>query len=162
MKPFRYANDSRFSWLLLTFLKYFENWKNNLEKLGLSNSEKNRMFVSQQTYDGIRITTHSVIGVTKHLLNAGMPFVLTSRFNQDCLEEQFGLQRSLGRTSTNPSVFQIGYQSNILRMQRSVGPATGNSRGTYKKKREFSWYNVEETQLKKCMSSSSIASCSNN
>ena len=92
------------------------------------------MFLSQQTYDGIRITTHSVIGATKYLLNAGMPFVSTSRFNQDCLEEQFGLQRSLGRRSTNPSVFQIGYQSNTLRMQRSVVPATGNTRGTYKKK----------------------------
>ena len=93
LKPFRYVDDSRFSWLLLTFLKYFENWKNNLEKLGLSNSEKNRMFVSQQTYDGIRITTHSVIGATKYLLNAGMPFVLTSRFNQDC--RQFGLGEGL-------------------------------------------------------------------
>jgi len=33
------------------------------------------------------------------------------------LEEHFGRQRSLGRRSDNPSLYQFGYNENTLRMQ---------------------------------------------
>ena len=53
------------------------------------------MFLSLQTYEGLQITVYSVIKVTK-----GMAFVLTSRFNQDVVEEYFGRQHSLDVTIT--------------------------------------------------------------
>ena len=49
-----------------------------------------------------------------------MPWVITSRFNQECAEEDFGRQRSLGGRNDNPTIHQLGYQANTLRLQRSV------------------------------------------
>ena len=92
------------------------------------------MFIPLQSYSGLKITILSLIDVTKFLLGQGMPFVMSSRFNQDCLEELFGRHRSLGRRNDNPSLHQIGYQANTLRLQRSVVPATGNTKGAYRQK----------------------------
>ena len=131
-------------------MKYLEDWKDSIKsRNGFENEERNRMFLSRQTYEGLKITTKSVIEASKYLINNGIPWVLTSRFNQDNVEETFGLHRSLGGRNDNPTVFQFGYQSNTLRMQRSVVTPTGNTNGAYKKKRVFSWFNVEETPLKK-------------
>ena len=47
------------------------------------------MFISLQTHEGIQISVHSVTEATKYLLAQGMEFVLTERFNQDCVEEYF-------------------------------------------------------------------------
>ena len=115
------------------------------------------MFLAQPTYKGLKITTHSTIGVTRYLLNAGMPYVLTSRFNQDCAEEDFGRQRSLGGRNDNPTIEQFGYQAkNTLRMQRSVVVPTGNTKGIYNRKRQFSWCNIDETPLKKRLTLSQL------
>ena len=53
------------------------------------------MFLSAQTYEGLRITVYSVIEAIKFLL--GMEFVLTEKFNQDCLEEYFGRPEKSGK-----------------------------------------------------------------
>ena len=107
------------------------------------------MFISQQTYNGIQVTVNSLIEVVKFLLKAGMPFVLTNRFNQDLLEEYFGRQRSLGRRNDNPTVHQFGYNSNTIRMQRSVVSVTGNTRGAHKKRKHSSWNIVDNEKLAK-------------
>ena len=78
-----------------------------------------------------------------------MPFVLTERFNQDVLEEHFGRQRSLSRRNDNPTLNQFGYQANALRIQRSVVPCTGNTKGSYPQKRQVSWCEVDEKPLNK-------------
>lgn len=41
------------------------------------------MFLSHQTYKGTVISVNPMIQATKYLLNSGVPFVLTERFNQD-------------------------------------------------------------------------------
>ena len=63
-----------------------------------------------------------------------MEFVLTERFNQDCVEEYFGPQRSAGCRSANSLISQFGYNDNTVRMQCSVVPVTGNTRGAHKRK----------------------------
>ena len=85
-----------------------------------------------------------------------MPFVLTERFNQDVLEEHFGRHRSLGRRNDNPTVHQFGYQSNTIRMQRSVAPVTGNTKGSHKEKRHVSWAIVDSEPLSKRVAGSSL------
>ena len=150
LRPYYSADDERFNWLKDVFLKYFDSWYETIQSVdGLSDDEKNKLFIPHQTYNGLKITTLSLIEVTKFLLSKGMPFVMSSRFNQDCLEELFGRHRSLGRRNDNPSLHQIGYQSNTLRLQRSVVPATGNTKGAYRQKRQFSWETVDDTPLKK-------------
>ncbi len=78
-----------------------------------------------------------------------MEFVLTEKFNQDVVEENFGRQRSFGRRNDNPSLYQFGYNANTIRMQRSIAPVTGNTKGKQKQKRRVSWYTVDEQPLKK-------------
>lgn len=157
LKPYYSVDDKRFIWLKDVFLKYFDTWFHTIKNIaGLSDDEKNKMFIPLQTYNGLKITTLSLIEVSKFLLSKGMPFVMSSRFNQDCVEELFGRHRSLGRRNDNPSLQQIGYQSNTLRLQRSVVPATGNTKGAHRQKRQFSWKIVDETPLKKRSSSSAL------
>ena len=58
------------------------------------------MFISHQTYQGLKITVYSLIEITKFLLSAGMKFVLSEKFCQDALEEYFGHQRARRATVT--------------------------------------------------------------
>ena len=57
-------------------------------------------------------------------------------------------QRSLGRRSDNPDIYQFGYNDNSIRSARGVVPMTGNTRGKYKK-RVPPWSTVDNTPLGK-------------
>ena len=131
LQPYREIDDARF-----ILLPYLDNWKESTENRpgNFSQNAQSRMFLPWQTYEGLKITTHSTIKVVKFLLLQGMPFVLTERLNQDCLEEYFRKHRTLGRRNDNPDLKQFGYQSNTLRIQRSVAPVTGNTKGGKNKK----------------------------
>ena len=149
-EPYREINDVRFTWLH-SFLEYLAEWKaNTLTRPGnFALIDRNKMFLSRETYEGLQITTLSVIEVTQYLLSEGMPFVLTERFNQDVVEEYFGRHRSLGRRNDNPNAYEFGYNCNTLRIQRSVAPVTGNTRGAHKQKRKVSWSTVSNEPIKK-------------
>lgn len=149
-KPFTDVNDARFNWLKNDFLNYLKNWKESVENRpgDYSQSERDKMFLSHQTYKGIIITVNSMIEATKYLLTSGVPFILTDRFNQDILEEYFGRQRSLGRRNDNPTVQQFGYQGNTIRMQRSYLKPTGNTEGRSTTKKR-SWSQVDNASLAK-------------
>ena len=57
LKPFTSDTDERFEWLLYTFLPYFTNWKLSIENQeDFSQSEKEKMFIPGQTYEGIKIS----------------------------------------------------------------------------------------------------------
>jgi len=98
---------------------------------------RSKMFPSWQTHEGCKITTHSVIGATKFLLNEEMEFVLTERFCQDAVEEYFGNQRKLGKRCDNPDIRMFRYNDNSLRIQRSVSFQSGNIRGRRDKRRAW-------------------------
>ena len=91
LQSYREIDDTRFIWLENEFLPYLDNWKESTENRPVNFSQKARlrMFLPWQTYEGLKITPHSTIKVVKFLLLQGMPFVLTERLNQDCLEEYF-------------------------------------------------------------------------
>ena len=104
------------------------------------------MFLSWQTYEGYKITVHSVIEATKFLLQEGMEFVLTERFCQDPVEEYFGKQRKIGRRSDNPDIRMFGYINNTIRIQRSVSCQSGNTRG--RKDKRKAWQEVSDDKLR--------------
>ena len=85
-------------------------------------------FISWQTYEGVKITVHSAIELTKYLLQQNVPYVLTERFCQDPLENYFGRQRSLGRRKNNPSLRDFGYNDNTIRSAKLFRPIAGNCR----------------------------------
>ena len=87
------------------------------------------MFVSSQTYEGLKITVHSVIEFVTFLIMHKVSYVLTERFCQDPLENYFGKQRSSGARKDNPSLYDFGYSDNTITNQKAFKPiATGNAR----------------------------------
>ena len=85
------------------------------------------MFISSQTYEGLKITVNSIIEATQFLLQHQVKYVLTERFCQDPLENYFGRQRSLGSRKDNPSMADFGYNDNAIRNQKFFKPiAHGN------------------------------------
>ena len=156
LNPYQNIDDPRFDWLQNAFLKYLSVWKESIkERPGqFTLNAKDHKFVSWQTYEGIQISMHSVIEVTKYLLAQGMEFVLTERFNQDCVEKYFGRHGSAGCWSDNPSKSQFCDNDNTIQMQCYVVRKTGNTRGAYKSKQRVSLSVVDETPLPKLMKQS--------
>ena len=130
LKPYESLDDVRFEWLN-QFLGYFELWKESIgERQGnYSKDDKNRMFISAQTHEGLQITVHSFTEVCKFLLQHGVPYVLSERFCQDDLENYFGRQRAIGHRRDNPSLKDVGYNDNTIKAQYSVRPIAGNVQG---------------------------------
>lgn len=108
------------------------------------------MFISHPTYEGLKITTYSVIEATKFLISQGLKYVLTEKFNEDVAEEYIGRQRGVGRRNDNPTIHQFGYNDNLIRTQRSLVTVTGNTKGASSNyKRQASWYIVDNDSLPK-------------
>ena len=120
---------SHFQFLQGEFLGYLERWKANVEEKqiteGLTAKECSRMFLSHQTYEGIKTTgthscvqyneklsiiflVHSFVEATKFLLQNGCKFVLPRRMSQDPLEEHFGRHRMLASRNKNPTLHAYG------------------------------------------------------
>ena len=108
------------------------------------------MFLSIQTFTGLKITVNSVVSLTKFLLSEGFEFVLTERFCQDDVEEYFGYQRAQGRRSDNPTAAEFGYNDLKIAALRDVAPQSieGNVSGRHSGKR-MKWSNVSEEPLPK-------------
>ena len=68
--PFSSTDDPQFSWLKNQFLKYFEDWLKSIEERPgtYKKSEKQKMFISSQTYECLKITVHSAIVLVKFLI----------------------------------------------------------------------------------------------
>ena len=131
----------------MDFLEYLRSWKESTDTRpgNYTQNARNQMFISWQTYECFKSTVHSVIEVTKFLLQEGVEFVLTERFCQDTLEEFFGNQRKLGRRSDNPDKRAFGYNSNTIRIQRSVSCQSGNTKG--RKDKRKAWEQVTHDKL---------------
>ena len=101
------------------------------------------MFLSLQTFNGLKMSVRSLIAVTKFLLEQGFEFVLTERFCQDDLEEYFGYQRAQGRRSDNPSAAEFGYNDMRIAVLRDIAPSSveGNVAGRHSGKRQ-KWFSV--------------------
>ena len=84
------------------------------------------MFISWQTFEGQKITVHSIIEAAKFLLQLHVKYVLTERFCQDPLENYFGQQRAIGARKDNPSVCDFGFNDNSIRNQKIFRPIAGN------------------------------------
>ena len=76
------------------------------------------LFISSQTYEGLKITVNSVIEATQVLLQHQVKYLLTESFCQDPLENYFGRQKSLGLRKDNPSMGDFGYNDNAIRNQK--------------------------------------------
>ena len=148
----QHTDDSRFDWLNNEFLPYLTSWKSSIDSRegSFSDDDKGRMFLSVQTFTGLKMMVNSVVALTWFLLSEGFEFVLTERFCQDDVEEYFGYQRAQGRRNDNPTAVEFGYNDLKIATLRDVAPQSieGNVSGRYSGKRS-KWCNVSEEPLPK-------------
>ena len=98
IKPYESVDDERFVWMKNTFLKYLEDWKTStqIREGTFTATEREKMFLSRQTYEGFKITVNSHVEAIKFLLSElGFKYVLSERFMQDVIEDYFGHQRTV-------------------------------------------------------------------
>ena len=149
IKPYIAQDDERFVWLKNVFLKYLENWRQStMAREGeYSTDDRGKMFISIQTYKGLKISINAHIEAIQFLLDEGFEYVLSERFMQDVLEDYFGHQRAKGGRSDNPTAEQFGYNDLTIAAQRDIAPVIrGNVGGRYGKQK---WYQVSEEPVKK-------------
>ena len=148
-KPYSSQDDERFSWLKDVFLQYLESWRQSTmtREGNYSSDDKGKIFLSLQTYNGLKISIYSHIEAIQFLLAEGFQYVLSERFMQDVLEDYFGHQRAKGGRSDNPTAQQFGYNDLTIAAQRDIAPVLrGNVRGRYEKQK---WYKVSDEPVKK-------------
>jgi hypothetical protein len=146
IKPYTSQDDDRLTWLKDVFLQYLKNCKEStLSHDGnYSADERQRMFLSPQTYEGLKIAVYSHIDAITFLLAEGFEYVLTERFMQDVIEDYVGHQREKGRRSDNPTAQQFGYNDITIATQRDIAPVfRGNVGGQYGK---VKWHTVSNSQ----------------
>eukprot|EP00794_Sanderia_malayensis_P014619 gene14619-16134_t len=74
LKPFVSCTDARFDWLWQEFLPYLEEWKKSVESTPYKASEKAKMFISLQTFEGLNIW--ELLGCFSLMCFVKPPFVL--------------------------------------------------------------------------------------
>ena len=149
IKPYSSQDDERFSWLKDVFLNYLETWKQStmVREGNYTADDRGKMFLSLQTYKGLKISVHSHIEAIQFLLSEGFQYVLSERFMQDVLEDYFGHQRAKGGRSDNPTAQQFGYNDLTIAAQRDIAPVLrGNVGGRYEKQK---WNIVSDVPVKK-------------
>ena len=149
LAPYVDQKDIRFDWLKNEFLGYFDKWEDSVETTypNLTKTERNKMLMSRQTIDGLKMTCHSVRELVPFLLRNGMPEVYTEKFCTDPVEEFFGSERALGRRSDNPDILEFGYNANTIRVQRHISCTTGNTSGRNDSKKK--WNDVSDDPVPK-------------
>ena len=89
--PYTSSKDDRLTltWLKVVFLQYLENRKKStISREGkYSADERQKMFLSQQKYDGLKISVYSNIKAIIFLLAEVFEYVLTERFMQAVLKD---------------------------------------------------------------------------
>ena len=78
--PYEDVNDKRLSWLTDEFLHYlFERKRSIKDRPGsFDGNARARMFLSHQTFEGMKISIYSMMALIKFLLGAEVKFVLTN------------------------------------------------------------------------------------
>ena len=82
-------DDQPFEWLKNNFLPHLEDWHKATQTRpgNFTPDDRAKMFISRQTYSGIKISVNSIIEVSRFLISEGCEFVLSEKFCQDPLEE---------------------------------------------------------------------------
>ena len=145
--PYTDVNDTRFSFLKTEVLNFFEDWHSDVHsrKGRYSKEARDAMFISTQSYEALQITIYGFTGAVKHLLKENVGPIKGRSFNQDKLEQYFGLMRMAGGANTNPSASEFCFKSLNLHSQATAAqpPSKGNT--TVCKKTIV----VDQTPLKK-------------
>ncbi|KAH3840591.1 hypothetical protein DPMN_114043 [Dreissena polymorpha] len=93
------------------------------------------MMLSYQTLDGFYITVNSMRECVKFCLNQGMDFDLTEKFNQDSIEQHFGIHRASLGSNTNPRLYD--FNNFMVKIRTAGSQALAPFRGNTKRRIEL-------------------------
>lgn len=132
--PYTSVNDERLTTTLKQeVLQFFQDWKLSVENREgvFTEEEKERMTISSQSYESLHITIFGFCGAVKFLLDCGAPSIDAKKFNQDKLEQYFGILRMCGGASNNPSLQGVLQKSLALTVQKGAAlpGKKGNTKG---------------------------------
>jgi len=119
LAPIASPDDERLTWLTDEFLNYFTQWLHSIETRpgNFTKTAKEKMFISRQTYQGLKITVNSIVECVRYLLS-----------NNICAyENYFGRQRAMGARKDNPNLRDVGYNDNSIRNQKIFRPIAGGN-----------------------------------
>ncbi|KAK3926610.1 Transposable element P transposase [Frankliniella fusca] len=121
---------------LHSVLKYFQDWQSEalLREGKLSLEERRRMQISQESYESLHITIPGFCGAVQYLLqNTGIKSAKAKDFNQDKLEQEFGLFRMSFGSNNHPTLQNLIQKTLSHHVQRSAAlPVQGNIKGSRK------------------------------
>lgn len=124
-------NDERFNFLMTTVLGFFNDWKQDtLTRQGtFSKDLREKMFISTQSYESLKITIYGFTFATKYMLRIGAPYVIARKFNQDSLEQYFGMLRMAFGCNKHPTASQVIQKTLTIHQQKEVALSskTGNT-----------------------------------
>ena len=166
-QPYRLEHD---------FLDYLDEWEASAQ--AAENAEKNKLCISRETLEGLRMTglctgfvkvwplsiiffnvVMSMVELIPFPLRIkGVKYVLTEKFCQDPLESFFGKQRMHGGANDNPTVATLLKNTVSLRLQGSVAlkPVRGNCRRGKGKRNHCWWHTTPQTQTCMCKATVNI------
>lgn len=137
LKPYTSQDDARFA-KLQGFYRYLSDWKEEIDKKPkFTREEKQKMFISEATFEGVEITVGGIIGAIIFLLSKGMKYVNARTFDQDCLEQYFGKVRAGLGGGTNPNVKRALELQNKLSIAGETGSRKGFSGNTQTVNKSF-------------------------
>ena len=108
-QPFSSLDDER-----LHFMNQFIVWLNAWKNL---NQPSRQGCLSEETCFALTHTTATLSVIIKHLLQSGMKYVLTSKFQTDPLEFRFSMYRQMSGSNYHVSVEQILESERKLRIK---------------------------------------------
>ena len=76
------------------------------------------MFLSMQTYEGLKTNVNSIIEATQFHLQYQVKYVLTVCLFRDPIKNYFDRQRSIGSSKDNSSMADFGYDDNATKSQK--------------------------------------------
>lgn len=131
LKPYCSKDDPRFKNVMMDYLNYLEDWKENvMTRAGNYNKgQRAAMMMPHQTISGLRITVFGMKGAIKYLLKMGASAICARTFCQDPLEQTFSIFRSKGGSNNSLDVQQVNHARIKLHAQRQTGLAAASIKG---------------------------------
>ncbi|KAK3932702.1 Transposable element P transposase [Frankliniella fusca] len=149
LAAFTGSADPRIDFLQKDFLGYFEEWKQVVKNRPgiISDTERAKMIISYQALEAVQITVHSITKAIQYMLTtANAPKVNARLFNQDSLEQYFGMVRRKHGDDKHP--YLKTFQDDVLNISAqgtvAMPTAKGNTEVSRKKGIE-----VDDTLLPK-------------
>ena len=95
------------------------------------------MFISQQTYKGLKLSVNAIIETVQFLLQHEVRLSVNRNVFSRSIRNYFGRQRSIGGRKDNPPISDFKHNDNSIRNQKVFRPIVGNVRGIDETNIEF-------------------------